>query len=97
MKIKSLILLLIFISCKDSSSKKKIASISPVVDSSKYYIDNLKVLHDKYRTFWYRTNKECFYDSTRKYGLLLDSALGMKPINISYVDTVTINEKATCK
>ena len=54
-------------------------------------------LHDKYRTFWYRTDKRCFYDSTKKYGLLYDSICGKKPIDLSDVDTTDINEPAICK
>jgi len=50
-----------------------------------------KELHDKYRTFWYRTGEPCFYDSSKKYGELYSIEIG-NTYNVNYVDTVTINE-----
>ena len=54
--------------------------------------DNYKELHDKYRTFWYRTNKHCFYDSSLKYGELYRISKGWEPLDINFVDTVKVDE-----
>jgi len=59
-----------------------------------------KEKHDKYRTLMYRSNFEkCFVDSSRKYGLLYDSMLGIKKYDVTnWVDTVTISEPTpVCK
>ena len=59
-----------------------------------------KEKHDKYRTLMYRSNFEkCFVDSSRKYGLLYDSMLGIKEDEvINWLDTATVNEPTpVCK
>lgn len=69
-----------FISCND----KKVVPIH--VDLNSKY----EKLHDKYRTLWYRTGQQCFYDSSRKYGLLANPE-SANPI-VYGVDTTTLNE-----
>lgn len=59
-------------------------------------INKYSSLHEKYRTFWYRTEKECFYDSTRKYGLLYDSLTHYDESQLLKVDTTAFNEPAKC-
>ena len=52
---------------------------------------------EKYRTLWYRSNfKQCFKDSSIKYSHLYDSIMGWKPIDVSRVDTVPVNETVDC-
>jgi len=55
-------------------------------------------LHDKYRTLWYRTNAQCFYDSSKKYGLL-ESGMSDKEISnmVWTIDTTPVNEPVICK
>lgn len=43
--------------------------------------DSIGVLHQHYRTLWYRNNKETDFDSCRKYGLIMDSILGIKEVD----------------
>jgi len=47
-------------------------------------------LHDKYRTLWYRTGQKCFYDSSRKYGLLYFKEIGISA-DVNDIDTVTFS------
>ncbi len=61
------------------------------------YKNDIKEKHDKYRTLWYRTGEQCFYDSCRKYGLLYDSVLGISQDKYNWPDTVAVDEPAVCK
>jgi len=46
----------------------------------------------------YRSNfKQCFVDSSRKYGLLYREIMGWKPVDVNAIDTVTVNEPAVCE
>ena len=57
-----------------------------------------KEKHQKYRTLMYRSNfKQCFVDSSRKYGLLYREIMGWKPVDVNAIDTVTVNEPAVCE
>lgn len=53
--------------------------------------------HNRFRTLWYRTNERCFYDSCRKYGLLVNRDLGITEANINRVDTIPLHEIGVCK
>lgn len=78
-----LLLCAVFLSCKSYRLKQE-----------------YKEKHDKYRTLMYRSNFEkCFVDSSRKYGLLYDSMLGIKPNEVvNFLDTVTVDEPTpVCK
>lgn len=43
--------------------------------------DSIGTLHEHYRTLWYRNNKKTDFDSCRKYGLIVDSILGIKEVD----------------
>jgi hypothetical protein len=53
---------------------------------------------EKYRTFMYRSNfKQCFVDSSRKYGSLYSEIMGWGPTDVNTVDTITVNAPAVCE
>ncbi len=54
-------------------------------------------LHDKYRTLWYRTGEQCFYDSSQKYGRLYEIEMYGKELDISGIDTIPTGATPICK
>lgn len=66
-------------------------SVHHDVKESTYFKQSECVLHDKYRTLWYRTNDKKMYDSARKYGLICDSLNHFNADSIiKIVDTVPV-------